>query len=134
MRPAFTTLIPVGQRHRLLLVRGHHHEGDAQRLLDVISSNCISSRSCLSSAPSGSSSSSSLGCLTSAREGDALALAAGKLMRLAAREGCELDQIENRGDLAVDLRCRGALLPQPERDIVVHRHVGEQRIGLGTSC
>ena len=78
----------VGDRHRLLLVVGDDDEGEARASpCRCISSNCVSPRSFLSSAASGSSSSSTRGRLTSARaQRDTLALAAGELVRLARAE------------------------------------------------
>ena len=55
------------QRHRLLLIVGDDDEGDAELYWMSGSSNWVCSRSFLSSAPSGSSSSSSFGRLASAR-------------------------------------------------------------------
>ena len=58
---------PVGHRQRLFLIVGDIDEGDADALLQAISSSCIALRSFRSSAPSGSSSRSTAGWLTSAR-------------------------------------------------------------------
>ena len=96
-----------------------------------ISSNWVSSRSFLSSAPSGSSSSSTFGRLAMrAGKGDALALAARKLMRLALAELLELDQLEHVGDAVVDLGLRHAVLLKAEGDVLLDTHVREQRVGL----
>jgi hypothetical protein len=65
-----------------------------------------------------------------ARERDALLLAAGKLLRLAARERPELHHGEHLGDPLADLRRRKALLLQAVGDVLLDGHVREQRIGL----
>ena len=97
----------------------------------LASSNCVCSRSFLSSAASGSSSSRSFGPLHErARKRHALLLAAGELLRLAARERPELHHREHLGDPLADLRRRQALLLQAVGDVLLDGHVREQRIGL----
>ena len=64
----------------------------------LISSNWVCSRSFLSSAASGSSSSSSFGFFDQrTRQRDPLPLAAGELVRLALGELAELHQLEHLG-------------------------------------
>ena len=73
----------VGQRHGLFLVVGDMDEGGADRFWIAFNSSCIWRRSLRSSAPSGSSSSSTAGFdHQGAGQRHALALAAGKLVRL----------------------------------------------------
>ena len=65
-----------------------------------------------------------------ATHGDALALAAGKLARLAVEE---LRQSEHAADIldpAIDLALRDTPHPEPERDVVVLRHVRVERVVL----
>ncbi len=65
-----------------------------------------------------------------AGERDALLLAAGELVGVAVGEVRQLDQLQHLLDPRADLG--GGLLRhlEAEADIVGHRHVGEQRIGL----
>ena len=67
IRPSFMTAIRSRHRQRLVLVVRDEDEGDADLALDRLSSTCIAVRSLRSSAASGSSSSSTVGRLTSAR-------------------------------------------------------------------
>ena len=95
------------------------------------SSSCICLRSFRSSAPSGSSSSRTRGWFTSARaERDPLLLAARELPRLPLREACEADELEHLGDASLELALRDALPLEPEADVVLDRHVREERIAL----
>ena len=69
-----------------------------------------------------------------AGERDALTLAAGQLTRKAVGERRELDQFEQAHHPRADLRLAGPLAsgldPQPEGDVLEHRHVPKQRIVL----
>ena len=95
------------------------------------SSNCVCSRSFLSSAPSGSSSSSSFGRLTSER-------ASATRCRWPPESWCGLrfancdsfTRFQHVGDARDDLRRRHAVLLQAEGDVLLHRHVRKQRVGL----
>ena len=62
--------------------------------------------------------------------GDALALAAGELARLAAEIVAELQQLRRLAHLAVDLRLVGAAHLEAEADILGDRQVRVERIGL----
>jgi hypothetical protein len=68
------------------------------------------------------------------RERDALALAAGELIRHASREPIELDESQKLEHAALDLGLRGPLAARlhadPERDVLEHVHVAEQRVVL----
>ena len=65
---------------------------------------------------------------------DALALAAGELVRIAVGEPVELHQLQQLEHLAPDLLggrpLRAPLHPQAEGDVLEHRHVPEQRVVL----
>src|SRR4029077_3686543 len=69
-----------------------------------------------------------------ARERDALALPAGELRGIALREIAELDEIEQLGDAALQLRASRPSPPAPhakaERDVLEHGEMTEQRIVL----
>jgi hypothetical protein len=84
-----------------------------------------------SSAPSGSSSSSAVGRVDQ-RPGqrDPLLLAARELPRLPVLVPLELDDAEHLLDATLVLAARHALYLQPERDVVVDRHVREERVLL----
>src|SRR3546814_15441822 len=62
-----------------------------------------------------------------ARESDALALAAGKLVRLALGEGAELDHLDHLVDAPLDLRLWQAVLLQASGDVIPDVLVGEAR-------
>ena len=98
----------------------------------ALSSSCIWRRSLRSRAPSGSSRSSTAGSTTSARQGDALALAAGKLVRPAIRHVLEPDQRERLVRGAAALGAADASHHQPEADIARDAHMGKQRVVLNT--
>src|SRR5690606_7526144 len=69
-----------------------------------------------------------------ARQGHPLALATGKLMRIALFQPRKLDQVEKFERAPADLGCRnpGRSPPdaQAEADIFQHRHVAEQGVAL----
>ena len=96
-----------------------------------ISSNWVSSRSFLSSAPSGSSSSSTFGFLASER-------ASATRWRwppeswcgLRLAKGVSLTSVSISSTRALDLGLRHAVLLQAEGDVVLDRHVREERVGL----
>ena len=96
-----------------------------------ISSNCVSSRSFLSSAPSGSSSSSTFGRLATERaSATRCRWPPDSWCGLRLAELLELDQLEHLLDALVDLGLRHAFLLQAEGDVVLDRHVRKQRVGL----
>ena len=96
-----------------------------------LSSICISLRSFRSSAPSGSSSSSTRGSVDQRpRQRDPLLLAAGEHRgRCLSRPG-QLHQLERLARPRVALGLADAALLQPVGDVVQHRHVREQRVLL----
>ena len=59
-----------------------------------------------------------------------LALASGKLGRIALREPVELDELEQLVHAIADLGARPLADGQPEGDVVVHRHVLERGVVL----
>ena len=63
-------------------------------------------------------------------ERDALLLAAGELPRMTAPDPGELHHVEHALDLAADRRLVLLAHAQRERDVLVHRHVREQRVVL----
>ena len=66
-----------------------------------------------------------------AADGDALALAAGKLGRLALEQVLDLQDAGGVADLAVATSACGVLASlQGEADVVVDRHVRVERVGL----
>ena len=94
----------------------------------VFSSSCICRRSFRSSAPSGSSSSSSAGRLTIARASATRCCCRPRAARAPLREVVELDEPERLVRLAE--RVVDAPSLQPERHVVDDRHVREQGIAL----
>ena len=98
-------------------------------------SYCSSSRSRRSSAPSGSSISTSSGSKTSARgDGHALLLAAGELPGTTPFQPVEPHKPQGAPHpLAPPLRVDAAHL-QREREVLPHRHVREQARSSGTPC
>ena len=65
-----------------------------------------------------------------AGEGDALLLAARELIGIAVGELRQLDELEHLLDAGIDLGGAAMRHLEAEGDVVAHRHVGEQRIGL----
>ena len=96
-----------------------------------LSSTCISWRSLRSSAPSGSSSSSTLRAVDDrAGERDALALAAGELGRRALLVAGQAHELERLGRAAAALLARDLGDLEAVLDVVADRHVREQRVVL----
>src|SRR5476651_1251104 len=96
----------------------------------LISSICSSSRSLASSAASGSSRSSTVGCVTSARDGHALLLPAGELVRIALPEAGETNILQRGVDFGGDLGRRSSCHLQRKRDVALDAHVRKQRVAL----
>ena len=65
-----------------------------------------------------------------ATERDALALAAGELLRLAVEELVELDGLGRLLDAALDLRLGDLAQLQAEREVLADRHVRVERVAL----
>ena len=65
-----------------------------------------------------------------ATERDALALAAGELLRLAVEQLVELDGLGRLLDAALDLRLRDLAQLQAEREVLADRHVRVERVAL----
>ena len=122
---------PVAHRERLLLVVGDVHEGDAhlavqrgQLALERLAQLGVerAERFVEQQHPRLQD--------ERAGEGDPLLLAARQLVGPALRQGGELHELERRPDAGPT----GGLVPvaeaEPERHVVPHRHVGEQRVAL----
>ena len=96
-----------------------------------ISSNWVSSRSFLSSAPSGSSSSSTFGRLASARaSATRCCWPPESWCGLRSANLLELDERQHLADARADLGLGHAVHLEAEGDVLGHRHMREQRIGL----
>ena len=63
-------------------------------------------------------------------ERDALALAAGQLLRLAIEQLLELDRLGRLVDPALDLGLGDLAQLEPEGEVVAHRHVRVERVAL----
>ena len=121
----------VGHRQRLLLVVGDEHEGDAGLLLELLQLDAhglaqleIERRERLVEQEDLRARGHGAG------ERHPLLLPSGELVRLALREAAELDHVEHAPRARLDLG-RGPLQPpHPERDVLGHRHVGEERVLL----
>ena len=95
------------------------------------SSSCICERSLLSNAPIGSSSNSSFGPLASERASATRCCWPPESwcgLRLPSLPSCTSSSY--LADAPGDGRARQAVLLQPEGDVLLHRHLREQRIGL----
>jgi hypothetical protein len=64
------------------------------------------------------------------RQGDALLLSARELLRLPLAEAGEADELEHLGDAPLQLALGNALPLEPEGDVVLDRHVREERVAL----
>ena len=132
-RPRSITADTVGDDHGLALVMGDDDEGQPEACAAVPSARTgFHSRSFLSSAAIGSSSSKHARALDQrARQRHALALAAGKLVRLARAEIFQLDQRQHVGDARWRSRGLGqALLLQSKRDVGGDGEMRKQRVVL----
>ena len=119
------------ERHRLLLVVGHDHEGDAELVLDVQQLELRVLAQLLVERGERLVEQQELGALDQrARERDALALAAGELVRHALDERLHAHELQDVRHPVVDLALRDPVLPQTEGDVLLHVHVREERIGL----
>ncbi len=65
-----------------------------------------------------------------ARQGHALLLPAGELVRLALGQRAKLHQFEHLADAAGDRSLGQAFLLQPEGDVLLHTHMRKQRVRL----
>ena len=63
-------------------------------------------------------------------EGDALLLSSRELLRLALRESGQADELEHLRDPSPQLILGDALALEPECDVVLDRHVREERVAL----
>ena len=110
---------------------GHHDEGDSDLLLQVHQLKLGMLSELAVQRAQGFVEKQQLGMLgQAARQRHPLALATGYLIRLAPGKALDLQQREHFGyALTNDLFSR-PLLPESEGDVLRHRHVRKQRIGL----
>ncbi len=121
----------VGDRHRLLLVVGHDHEGQAEPLLEMHQLELGLAAQLLVERGERLVEQQHARTLDQrARQRHPLALAAGQLVRLARGETFELDQRQHLGDARRDLGLGQSILLEPERDIALDGQVRKQRVAL----
>ena len=120
----------VRHRHRLFLVVRDVDERDADVVLDPFSSSCICLRSLRSSAPSGSSSSSTRGLLTSARASATRCCWPPESCRGLRVQPGEADELEHLLARARAALAAHAAPPQAEGDVLEDRQVREERVRL----
>ena len=119
------------ERHRLFLVVGDDDEGDAHLVLDVHELELGLFPELLVQGAQGFVEQQHLRLLGErAGERYALALTAGKLVRLAAGQGSQLYQIEERLHPIPALRIGHFFVLQSIADVSLDRHVREQGVGL----
>ncbi len=120
-----------GHRHRLFLVVGDHHAGDADVVDDVGELDLRFLAQLLVERAERLVEEQQLRLLgQAARQRDALLLAAGELVRLALGVGAELHQLQHRLDARRDLVLGQAVAAQAEGDVVEHREMREERVAL----
>ena len=120
-----------GHGHGLLLVVGHGDEGDPDAFLEVDQLELGRLAQPLVQGPQGLVQEQELGVLgQAAGQGDALALPAGELVRAALAQRGDLEQFEHVPDALGALGPGHLLLLEPELHVLLHRHVGEQGVGL----
>ena len=122
---------PGREGHGLFLVVGHHHEGDAEPLLDRHQLELGLLAQLLVERAERLVEQQHLGLLDQrAGQGNPLALPAGELVRPTLGEGRELHQVEHGGDPVGDLGLGKTIPLQAVGDVLLHGHVGEERVGL----
>jgi hypothetical protein len=122
---------PIGDRHRLLLVMGDDDEGQTKLLLQLHQLELRLPAQLLVERRERLVEQQDARALhQGARQRHALALAAGKLVRLASGEAFEPHQRQHLFDPGSDLRPGKPLLLETERDIALDREVGKQRVAL----
>ena len=122
---------PVGHRHRLFLVVRDVDEGDVDLGLDALQLQLhLLAQLQVERAQRLVQQQHARMVDQGAGERDALRLAARQLRRLALLEALQLDQLEHLGNALGDLGLRHLALAQPERHVVLDRHVREQRVVL----
>ena len=120
-----------GERHRLLLVVGDDDEGDPEPLLDVDELELRLLAQLLVERPERLVEQEQLRLLDQApRQRHPLPLPARELVRLAVGELRELHQLQHLGDLRRRLVAPHPVAQQPVGDVLLDRHVREQRVGL----
>ena len=119
------------ERHRLLLVVGNHDERHPQALLDIDELKLGMLAQLLVQGGQRLVEQQQFRPLHQrACQRDALALAAGELVRLARTEATHLHDLEYLLHLAPDVGAAHALLLESERHVLLDVHVREERVGL----
>jgi hypothetical protein len=120
-----------GHRHRLFLVVRHHDAGHAHVLDDVDELDLRLLAQLLVQRAQRLVEQQHLRPLgQAARKRNALLLPAGELMGLPLAELAQLHELQHRLDALLDRALGHAVAPQAEGDVVPHREVREQRVGL----
>ena len=121
----------VGHRHRLLLVVRDVDERDPDLVLDALQLELhLLAELQVERAERLVEQEDARVVHERARERDALLLTARELPRLALREAGEPHELEDLGDAALQLALGDALPLEPEGDVVLDRHVREERVAL----
>ena len=117
--------------HRLFLIVGHHHAGNADALKDIDHFQLHPVAQLLIQRPHWLIKQQQFRSFRQAAgQGHALTLAAGELMRFTL---CELLHMHQRQHLlhpAGDFGLGQFVLLEAKGDILLHRHMGKQRVGL----
>ncbi|ESR71714.1 hypothetical protein T266_08105 [Pseudomonas aeruginosa VRFPA05] len=121
----------VGQGQRFFLIMGDEHRGQPQLLLDaadlfaqVLADARVEGRQRLVEQQQARARHQRAG------QRHALALAAGELVRVACGVLAQFHQFDGFGDPLLQFRRRHLLHAQAEGDVLLHGHVGEQRVAL----
>ena len=121
----------VGHAHGLFLIVRHVHEGDADVLLDALELDLeLFAQPQVQRAERFVEQQGARPVHERARQRDALLLAARELRRLALGEVAELHELERLVRALERLRLADLLALEPERDVLLHAEVGEERVGL----
>ncbi len=121
----------AGQGHRLLLIVSDNDEGHAELVLKADELELSVLPQFFVQGAQWLVEQQQFGALHQrARQGHALLLAAGELMRLAFAETAELDEFQHGRHPFGDLRLWHAVLLQAECDVLLHGHVRKQGVRL----
>ena len=121
----------VGKRHRLDLVVGDEDHGRTQAAVQLVDLDAHLHAQFGVEVRQRFVEQEDLGLAhDGAADGDALALAAGELPRLAVEQLADLENLCRLGDALGDLGLGGAHGLEPEGKVLAHRHVRIERVGL----